>query len=170
MPTDGLTRYDKLSGRELVVELRTMDRNRFPKNYETLLSEIEARGPVVGPQLEHYDVERYESLSSVERRRFRAACTKRALVLLLQYNTLGGLGAAIAVGVVAEIIERSFDVQLAEFRKNAILITQGMLLVASYWAFLRWILKEKVSGMSVAILREKKNGDAKQPVAAAREP
>jgi hypothetical protein len=36
MPTDGLTRYDKLSGAQLVVELQTMDRSRFPRIYGTL--------------------------------------------------------------------------------------------------------------------------------------
>ena len=156
MPTDGLTRYDKLSGAQIVVELRTMDRGRFPKNYETLLLEIAHRGPVSSPQLVEHEVERYDALPHQERKQFLAACLKRIGILLLQYQVLGGFAAAIAGDVVAEIARRSMGANYASVRANVTLVILVLLSVASYWAFLRWMLRERVSDMEVAIIRPRK--------------
>jgi hypothetical protein len=155
MPTDGLTRYDKLSGKELVVELETMDRSRFPRNYRTLLGEIEARGPVVVAQLHEHEVERYDALSRPERRQFLNACVKRIGILLLQYQVLGGIVASILGQVVGEIVFRISGTRYPSIGSNATLTILLFLSVASYWAFLRWMFKERVADMEVAILRRK---------------
>jgi hypothetical protein len=82
MPTDGLARYDHLSGTELLRELESMDSRRFPRNYETLRQDISARGPIKAPTLVEHLVERYEALSYEERRRFRWACIRPAAELV----------------------------------------------------------------------------------------
>lgn len=155
MPTDGLTRYDKLSGKELVVELESMDRSRFPRNYQTLLREIEARGPLAAPQLHEHEVERYDGLSAAERRQFLNACIKRIGILLLQYQLLGGIVASVLGQVVEEVVFRISGTRYPTLGGNATWTILLFLTVASYWAFLRWMLKERVADMEVAILRRK---------------
>lgn len=155
MPTDGLTRYDKLSGKEIVVELESMDRSRFPQNFQTLLREIAARGPVAAPQLHEHHVERYDALAGAERRQFLNACIRRIGILLLQYQVLGGFVASILGQVVEEIAFRVTGIRYPSLGSNATLTILLFLSVASYWAFLRWMLRERVADMEVAILRRK---------------
>lgn len=155
MATDGLTRYDKLSGKELVVELESMDRSRFPRNYQTLLREIEARGPVAVPQLHEHEVERYDALPGSERRHFLNACIKRIGILLLQYQVLGGIAASIVGQVMEEVVFRASGNRYPALGRNATWMALLFLSIASYWAFLKWMLKERVADMEVAILRRK---------------
>jgi hypothetical protein len=153
MPTDGLTRYDHLSGKDLLLELESMDRRRFPKNYESLRQEISSRGPVGMPVLGEHQVERYEALSHEERARFRWACVRRIGILLLQYQIFGGFVAAILGEVVSRVADAVTGSDHPSLAKNLAFALLFLLTIASYWSFLRWMLREEVSDMRVAIIR-----------------
>jgi hypothetical protein len=157
MPTDGLTRYDKLSGADLVVELQGIDQSRFPRNYQTLLREIASRGPVATPQLLEHDVERYDALSHSERRQFLGACVRRIGILLLQYQVLGGFAASVLGHIAEALVEKVSGSLHPKVHTNVTLIILLFLSIASYWAFLRWMLQERVADMEVAIIRRKQS-------------
>jgi hypothetical protein len=78
MPVDGLAKYDKASGHDLVLVLETMDRSVFPLNYETLLREIEVRGPTAAPDVGEREVATFDSLPVLERRIVLRACMGRS--------------------------------------------------------------------------------------------
>jgi hypothetical protein len=155
MPTDGLARYDKLSGPEIVVELQSLDRNRFPENYETLLREISARGPVSAPLLVEHEVERYDALPQQERRRFLIGCLKRIGILLIQYQIFGGIAATFVSALLAIAAKEALGADYESVEGGLTLGILFLLSIASYWAFLRWMLLDRVANMEVAIIRPK---------------
>lgn len=154
MPTDGIARYDRLSGKELVLTLESLDRSVFPLNYETLLREIESRGPSAAMDVGEREVATFGSLPVLERGVILRACMFKIFVLLLQYSVVGGIAVGIVRALAVAILESSGAVWSVRTIKGIESIALIGLTVASYWAFLKWMLHAKVGHFTFALLRD----------------
>ena len=154
MAVDGEARYEGLSGADLLGAFESIERQRFPLNYASLRREIAARGPLAIQCASARHFARFENMPEVGRRALVKVCMRRALVLLLQYNLLMGFLVGFGLSFRGSIFKRAGVPDADTIAKGLIAISSLALLVASYWAFLKWLLLARVGPFTFALLRE----------------
>ncbi len=153
MASDGDFGYGTYTGAQLLEAFDTIDRARFPKNYQALREEL-MRRPAPGPtMIDGGEVVELVALPRVDRRKLIRACVTKLFLL----NLWGAIGGGLAGGFVAillSIVVSLFGVSWVLWLTTSLIVAGAVALqFGTYWAYTKLLLQDPIGRYTFRLVR-----------------